>query len=532
MKETRRRLLEDRNLKLKAQSSKGLLSAFGFQLSFAFLFLASCLLFLPTAAHAEERNDIQKIDTVVIFPFENISGNFEAPAAINPLLEKELKSKGFKIIGNEDVDIFLSKRRIRKTSAIDRITAIELNRELGADAVVIGSIDLHSEVKGEVCVGLTVRLIGTRDCSIIWMDTVSHVGSDFKGLLGLGELKSLNKVSEVIVTSMVKKIPSEYSLDDKENNPFEIGNLKISPRIITSGKTAKISVRIIPITEKPVLVQSQIGGKVFDLRSENGDYYEGELTIPDGDGLYPIDIVADASDGKICKFSSVDVLRVDSKPPRVTISTNKDITSGFTKKDSILFTLKSDEDIEKWDVEITDADNRYVRGGKGFGVLPVELIWRGENDAGGKINDGAYKLKLSVWDAAGNMGVFQKDVMLDTTPPSVKISAETTDNGEVVFNLDYNNDEAMEKWEFAVLGENLKAIKNLNGKGNVARQIIIPSSLVENESAGGKIIYTFKAVDSAGNTFETSNNAIIFADKRENRLAKKMERLLDWGKDF
>jgi len=56
----------------------------------------------------------------------------------------------------------------------------------------------------------------------------------------------------------------------------------------------------------------------------------------------------------ISKFSSAGVVRVDSIPPAVAISTNKDITAGLVKKDAILFTLKPNERIEKWEVEILD----------------------------------------------------------------------------------------------------------------------------------------------------------------------------------
>ncbi|OGW00296.1 MAG: hypothetical protein A3I04_01325 [Nitrospinae bacterium RIFCSPLOWO2_02_FULL_39_110] len=495
-------------------------------LSSCFLLLTSCFLLFAPPVQAKGEKDIQKIERVVIFPFENISGNFDAPAVINSLIEKELKNRGFQAVPYEQVDRFLSKRKIRYTGAVDRITTIELNRELGADAVIIGSIDLYSSFSNDIYVGVTLRLVGTRDCSILYMDTISYAGSDFRGLLGFGSFKSVDKLGEVIIASMVKEMPKEYLFENREDNFLEFGSVKISPLIVRGGEDTKILVRIIPVTEKPLSVQAHIGGEKFDLKNGNGDYYDGEITAPGEDGLYTIDIIAALSDGRTSKFSSAGMVKVDAIPPVVTISTNKDITAGFVKKDAILFTLKSNEEIERWDVEIVDKDNKYVRGGKGFGVLPPQLIWKGENDAGGKNSDGVYNLKLSVWDVAGNMGVFQKKIILDTTPPAVKIEVETSDNNdEVTFNLDYEIDEKMEKWEFIVLGENSKFVKSLSGKGNVDKRIVIPLTSAEGVVDSAKIMYTFRAIDIAGNVFETSNQKVVLHNKKEEKFAKKKEGL-------
>ncbi len=470
---------------------------------------------------AVTEKDIQKIDRLVIFPFENISGNFDAPKVINSLLESEFRNKGFQIVPYREVDRFLTKRKIRYTGFVDKITALELNREFGADAVIIGSINEYSNGNDEIYAGLSLRLVRTEDCSIIWIDTVSYAGSDFAGLLGLGRVRSLDRLCEVVVVNIVGKIPREYIFEERERNPFEIGDLKISPLIIRGAKTTKVSVRIIPITEEPVIVLSQIGGKVFALRNKNGDYYDGEFTAPLVDGLYPIDIVASVPNGKIYKFSSAGVIKVDTLPPQVAISTDKDVTAGMLKKDGIIFTLNSNEAVERWKVEIVDKQNKYVRGGRGFGLLPKQLIWRGENDEGGRNDDGVYNLKLSVWDAVGNVGVFKKEIRLDTTPPAVKIYAEILANGNVVFNIDYEKEEMIDKWEFAVIGENSEIIKEINGRGNVDKRIVVSLPYREKVLDSRNIIYTFKAIDKAGNIFQPPNQTNIIA-----------KRISGWGKDF
>ena len=47
-------------------------------------------------------------------------------------------------------------------------------------------------------------------------------------------------------------------------------------------------------------------------------------------------------------------------------------------------------------------------------------------------------------------------------------------------------------------------------------------------------MYTFKAIDKAGNIFETSNQTNIFAEKKEEKFAKKNDKFINkWGEgDF
>ena len=527
-------MIKDRSQKPEARSK----TTYLLFTAYCLLLTAYCLLFFASAVQAEVGKDVHKIDRIVVLPMANISGNLDARAIIDSLLQKELEKRGFELVPYEDVDKFLTKRRIRNTSFIDRITTLELNRELGVDAVVLGSIDQYSNVSNEIYVGLTLRLVGTRDCSIIWMDTVSYAGSDFAGLLGIGRVKLLVQLGAVAVSNIVGGIPREYLLKDRrDDNLFEIGNLKISPSIVRGGKSAKVSVKIISVVEKIVKVQAYIGEMKFDLKDGDGDYYDGEITVPYADGLYPVDIIAVLSDDKISHFPSVGEVKVDTVSPEVTVSTDKDVTAGLVKKDSIIFTLKTNEVIEKWEVEIVDKENKFVRGERGFGALPMQLMWRGENNAGSRNDDGIYYLNLTVWDTAGNAGVFQKKIILDATPPAVKIEAEATDDNDVViFNLDYEENEMMEKWEFVILGEDSKIIKNLSGRGNVAKKLIIPliSENREVTAGGGKIMYAFKAVDKAGNIFKTSNQTIAFSKKEKEKFAKRNEKLqFGWGEsDF
>ena len=419
-----------------------------------------------TTTHIEE--DIQKIRKIAFFPLENLSGSFEAQGAITPLIEKELKNRGFYIIPYEQIDEFLIKKRIRYTGSIDKITAMEARQDLNCDAVLIGSIDQYVETGNDVYVGLTLRLVESWGNSIIWMETLSNAGEDFTGLLGLGRVKSISKISSKIVSNIIKSMPHEYRIISRNENFFEIGNVRIDPEIANGGETVKLTARIVSSDPEktPAWVRVRINGTVSDLNSSGGEYYTGNIPAPFEDGSYVVDIAAFGYSGEAFYYYSVGEISVDMTAPVVKIATNKNIMRGWVNKDYILFTVESNEPVKQWQVRIVDENERYARGGKWYTPLPRKLIWRGENDAGGKNKDGIYTLRLSVWDTAGNKGVFEKKIRLDTTPPVVKIGLEENSGTkeELLFSMDYDENEMIEEWNFMVFDEKANLIKELSGR--------------------------------------------------------------------
>ncbi len=484
------------------------------------------------AANTGGEKIVQKIDKLAIFPLKNLSDQLEALAIITPLIEKRLMNKGFSIIPYAAVDGFLNKLRIRNTSSVDKVTAYELKRKLGADAVLIGTIDYFTKEGRETYVGLTLRLVGTRNSSIIWMETLSYSGSDFRGLFGFGTIRSLDKLSGKVVSHIFKKMPGQYVYEKEDENFFLLGNILIDPPITTGGEEVQLTVRVIPVSEKPSSVRALVEGKWYDLKHKIGEYYDGTITPPDTGGYYPLDIYVKGAYGKPHIFPSASVVRVDMIPPFVEIAITKGIIGKWAKnkKDFIIFTLSSNEVADRWEVDIVSLENKSVRNGKGYGSLPRQLIWRGENNSGARNKDGKYILRLSVWDAAGNMGVYTKELKLDSTPPKVDIDVEPDESGEgVLFSFNYDESDILREWNFKVFDAKAKLIKEFSGKGRMEKKLnmLWPSGI--DLTVDTKLMYTFSAIDMAGNAYETSGEEFFsirnkgFSRKKGMRFSKITE---------
>ena len=488
-------------------------------------------------------NKIQKVGRVIIYPLKNLSGNPDVPVErITSLLAKELNKKGLQIVPYVQLDKILTKMRVRNTDFIDKGTAVQLWNELAADVILLGSIDVYSKTGSEVFAGLTLRLVGSRDTSIIWANTLSYAGNDFTGLLGFGRLNTLDELCEAIIPRIIDGIPENYQVNVNAKgdnvNFVELLDVKMDPPIAGGGKIIKLKVGMVPLNGTlPALVRAQIDGEIIYLKYGEGNYFTGEFISPTTDGSFPLEIVAKAPGGYTSQFSSAGEVIVDMMPPLLEMDITKDVMRGWNHKDFILFNVKADEAVKKWEVEILNKENKFVRKGRGYNYLPARLIWRGENDLGFQNKDGAYNFRLSVWDAAGNVKIHNEVVKIDTIPPKVKISIkpnteESERKDELIFSMDYSEEETMEKWDFSLYTHDSKLIKKISGTGNVGKTITVDAVSERKLNDGKRLIYAFKAVDKAGNTFETSNPVVF--DKRIKQFFSKQQNgsAFSWVEDF
>jgi len=495
----------------------------------------------PYAIHGKD--EIQKIGMVILYPLMNLSGNSDVPVErISSLLEKELEKKGLQIVPYAQLDRVLTKMRVRNTDFIDKGTAVQLWRELAADVILLGSIDVYAKTHLEVYAGLTLRLVGSRDTSIVWANTLSYSGNDFTGLLGFGRLDTLDELCDVLIPRIIDGIPENYQVNGNVNgnseNFVELLDVTMDPPIAGGGQKIKLKVSMVPVNGiKPALVRAQINGEVAYLKNGEGNYFTGEFISPKTDGSFPLEIVVKAPGGYTSNFSSAGEVVVDMMPPLLTMDVTKDVMRGWSHRDYILFSVKADEAVKKWEVEILDKENKHVRRGRGYNYLPARLIWRGEDDYGSQNKDGTYSFRLSVWDAAGNVKVHNEVIKIDTTPPEVKIEVRPNNEDpgkkdELIFSMDYDKEEKMEEWDFSLYTHDSKLIKKISGTGNVDKTIRVEAASEMDLINGKRLIYTFKAVDIAGNTFETSNPVVF--DKRMKQFFSKKQNAsaFSWVEDF
>ncbi|HTG01734.1 MAG TPA: Calx-beta domain-containing protein [Nitrospirota bacterium] len=128
--------------------------------------------------------------TVAVFPVENLSGRGAPLINIRRSLMTTLKSRGVFVIDIERLEQLMAKHRIRYVGGIDAATAALLRKEMGADAVLISTLELYAtEVSQSPTpkTGLISRLVSTDDkLNILWMDTIGLTGDEHPGWFEAG----------------------------------------------------------------------------------------------------------------------------------------------------------------------------------------------------------------------------------------------------------------------------------------------------------------------------------------------------------
>ncbi|MBI5903918.1 MAG: hypothetical protein HZB84_10615, partial [Deltaproteobacteria bacterium] len=245
---------------------------------------------------------------VVILPFENFSENTKAVSFVKKAMKEELRKKGLILIAGDDmVEDFLAKRRMRFTNSVTRFAAREMGMVLDADAVMVGSVDIFSEgAGGDVRAGITARLVSTIDGGIIWADNIAYTGRDFAGVLGLGAVESIDKLASLVIKDAVKSIPNRFFIRDSSLSPFEAADVVTTPVRVRSGENVKLSVRMLPIVDEPRNVKALVSGKEIAMENVAGtDYYECSVEAPVGEGAFNVDVVAFDKELKKYSFKSI-----------------------------------------------------------------------------------------------------------------------------------------------------------------------------------------------------------------------------------
>ena len=123
---------------------------------------------------------------VAVFPVENLSGGSAPAGEIRQHIVERLASQGIAVLGDDALEAFLARHRVRYTAGIDAATAESLRREEGVDGVVFASLELFSELAPPK-VALTVRLVSIAPAPVVvWADDVGLAGDDAPGFLALG----------------------------------------------------------------------------------------------------------------------------------------------------------------------------------------------------------------------------------------------------------------------------------------------------------------------------------------------------------
>ncbi len=174
------------------------------------LFVLCLLVFAVSPCNAAQPS--QKIK-IALFPFENLSEDKNALKSVMTVLKNRLEAKGLEVLDDASLNRFLLKERIRCTGYIPTDMARKIREEEAVEAILVGSINSFSNGENPQ-VGLSARLVDSSDGIILWADHVSATGDDFTTLLGLGTVKSLDR----LILKAIDKLLASFSTmpPDKE----------------------------------------------------------------------------------------------------------------------------------------------------------------------------------------------------------------------------------------------------------------------------------------------------------------------------
>jgi TolB-like protein len=141
-------------------------------------------------------------EKIALFPFENFSEDKNALISVMPVLRDRLKAKGLEVLDEDSLNKFLLKERIRSTGYVSKDIARKIGGEFNVKAILVGSINSFYP-KENLRVGFSARLVNSSDGSIIWANHASATGEDFIGILGLGKVKTIEKLTSKVIDKLL-----------------------------------------------------------------------------------------------------------------------------------------------------------------------------------------------------------------------------------------------------------------------------------------------------------------------------------------
>lgn len=145
---------------------------------------------------------------IAVFPFDNLSEEKEALTTVMPAIRDRLVDEGMELADEADVNRILFRDRVRDTAYVSIDVAKKLWDELGVGAVFLGCIVSFAQ-EDTPQIGLTARLIDTRTGRILWADYTSATGIEFAGLLGLGEIRTMERLIPKAVDRLLDSFSTE-----------------------------------------------------------------------------------------------------------------------------------------------------------------------------------------------------------------------------------------------------------------------------------------------------------------------------------
>jgi len=171
------------------------------------LMLAGCAAHVPPPPPAV--GVASTLPRVALLPLENLSASPDATEHLSRMVVGVLGETGAcQPVAPGDVEAAFAEFRIRDISGVTRDAMRQLGARLDAEWLMAGTILECGSVRspeGEVpSVGLTLRLYEARTGRTAWTAMRVRTGEDRETLFGMGRVRSLDQLSEIVVRELLR----------------------------------------------------------------------------------------------------------------------------------------------------------------------------------------------------------------------------------------------------------------------------------------------------------------------------------------
>jgi hypothetical protein len=393
------------------------------------------------------------------------------------VVAERLQAFGLHVVPQKDLEDFLAKRRIRRTDFLDRPAVRAIGTALHADALIMGTV---SVLRGgeNPHVSMNAQMVDCIDASVIWANSISRMGSDYAGFLGIGKITSLEKLVGVVVEELFENLPRKVNLRSDSATPFEIIRAGFFPDALRSGEMSRLSMEVKEMTGKVRDIKAFVLEYEIPLKTNDGRMYSGVIAAPVIEGSYPLTIYVTDRWNRLFILEAVTGLTVDNTPPEIALVPRQRVISpdNDTFNDYVLFVPEISKafNLRSWRIEITDEAGEIVRSEEGFGALPEGFVWRGVDSQYEIVKDGTYFCRLIVEDEAGNKTTTPAEkVVVDLTPPEVIVGIGQQETEEdVVLALKTKENSQIDYWEIIIHNMAGKEEGRFEGTGDLPDTIM------------------------------------------------------------
>lgn len=365
--------------------------------------------------------------------------------------------------------------------------------------------------------------------------TLEWNGLDSNGKLALdGNYYFVIKGKDMAGNTVISKTQNSFRLDtSKTEVVLSVNELIFSPNEdgVKDSIEFKTSIKQGTSVAKYNFQIKNQEGKI--LYSQNSNALVPEKILWKGidnnkniltDGIYNALLTIESTNGSIAK-SEIKNIVIDTKKPNLEISAKDLIFSPDADniKDSFVYELKNCTFEKLWEISVLDSNKKNVKSFKINNSVnqkkDFKLFWTGTDEAGKKVPDGKFSIKVSSTDEAGNS--FSKvidNIVMDSRIVKAYVtcafegisSLSKTGLTEQKFSLRTSVLDGIKSWKFDVVDEKGLSVYSVTDEKKILPKEIIWNGKKSNgENAEGKFFGQLSMEYEKGNNVLEKSSVFV-----------------------